>query len=82
MNYEDMIDGYNDLRDKCLEIALKNNAELMGEFAWLRFAITADDITLGFIHDEVVCYGSTYTNQTMAHEYFEFRLPPSIIEGE
>jgi hypothetical protein len=75
MDLEEIIAGYNDLREKCLEIAKRNNGALMGSDAWLRFAITESDITLGFTSIGIECYGSAYTSQTMDNESFSFIIP-------
>lgn len=79
LDYEKVIDGYNELRETCLVIA-KLNTELMGSDAWLKFAITESDITLGFTQDGIVCYGSAYTTQTMSNEHFDFIIPFEYIE--
>jgi hypothetical protein len=79
MDYEKIIDGYNNLRETCLLIA-KSNDELMGEYAWLRFAICDPDITLELAPDGVVCYGSAYTRQTMDNEHFSFTIPFEYLE--
>jgi hypothetical protein len=82
MNLEEMIDGYNDLREKCLRVGRKNNAELLADSAWLRYAIDEIDITLEYQNDGVYCYGCTYTTQTMSLESFGFLIPFSELEGE
>jgi hypothetical protein len=79
MNLEEIIDGYNILRDRCLAIAKKSPA-LLGEYAWLRYAISDGDITLGFTEDGINCYGNTYTTQTMDHEWFDFLIPFSELD--
>lgn len=80
MKYEEMIDGYNELREKCLEIAKRDNGRLMDSDAWLRFAIMESDITLAFTGYGIECYGSAYTTQTMDHEHFSFTIPLSELE--
>ncbi|QIN94141.1 hypothetical protein PP459_gp092 [Streptomyces phage Wakanda] len=80
MNYEEIIEGYNSLREKCLELAKKNPA-LFGEDAWLRGAIQEEDITLDFIEGVgVECHGLAYTTQTMDHEVFCFVIPFSELD--
>jgi hypothetical protein len=79
MDYEQVIDGYNSLRETCLVIA-KLNSELLGEYKWLQFAILDSDITLEFAHDGIVCYGSAYTTQTFSLESFSFTIPFSYLE--
>lgn len=80
MNLEEIINGYNELRDKCVRLAKENKGELMGEFAWLRGALSDGDITLGYYPDGICCYGSTYTTQTMESEWFSFTIPWSELE--
>lgn len=78
-DYEKVIDIYNDLRETCIVMA-KLDDELMGEYAWLKFAICDSDITLELAPDGVVCYGSAYTTQTMSNEHFSFTVPFSYLE--
>ncbi|QNN99223.1 hypothetical protein SEA_FAUST_141 [Streptomyces phage Faust] len=80
MDYEKMIDGYNELRERCLELAKKNNGKLMGSDAWLCFAIMDTDITLYFYEDGIECSGMAYTSQTMCSEPFNFRIPMDLIK--
>lgn len=80
MKYEEMINGYNELREKCLELAKKDNGKLMEGYSWLRFALLDTDITLSFTGYGIECYGSAYTTQTMDHEYFCFTIPLSELE--
>lgn len=80
MNYEEIINGYNDLREKCLKLAKENPKEILDTGYWLRNAISESDITLYFYEDFVECSGSTYTNQTMDHEYFNFRIPMDVLK--
>ena len=82
MNYEEIIDGYNDLRDKCYALARKDGGKLMGSDKWLRSALCESDMTLSFTSGGIDCYGSTYTTQTMSHESFFFMIPFSELEGE
>ncbi|WNN94716.1 hypothetical protein SEA_PHREDRICK_152 [Streptomyces phage Phredrick] len=79
LDYEKVIDGYNDLRETCLVIA-KLNDELMGPDRWLKFAIQDSDITLMFTERGIVCYGSAYTTQTMDNEHFSFMIPFEYLE--
>ena len=79
LNYEEVINGYNDLRERCLKLA-KDSKDILGEYSWLRGAITESDITLYFYDDRIECNGVTYTSQTMDHEFFTFLIPISMIE--
>jgi hypothetical protein len=81
MKYEEMIDGYNELREKCLHIAKQNNGRLMDSDAWLRFAIMESDITLDYSEQGIHCHGSAYTTQTMSNEHFDFVIPYSELES-
>ena len=74
MNYEQIIDGYNELRENCLMIA-KNNPELFDEGAWFKNAIIDSDITLHYSEEGVHCYGSAFTTKTMSSEHFQFMIP-------
>ncbi|QBZ72423.1 hypothetical protein SEA_CIRCINUS_169 [Streptomyces phage Circinus] len=80
MDLEQIIDGYNNLRERCLELA-KQNPALFGDSAWLRYAIQESDITLYFIAGVgVECSGMAYTSQTMDNEPFDFIIPFSELE--
>lgn len=82
MNYEQVIDGYNELREKCLELAKSNDGALMDSGAWFKTAIMDSDITLYYSEDGIHGYGNAYTTQTMSTEYFSFVIPYSLLEGE
>jgi riboflavin synthase alpha subunit len=73
----DFIEKYNELRRLCHDLARRNNGELMGSDAWLRHALCESDITLADAGDSINCSGSTYTMQTMDHEWFDFDIPKS-----
>ncbi|AVD99340.1 hypothetical protein SEA_BILLNYE_168 [Streptomyces phage BillNye] len=80
MDLEQIIDWYNDLREKCLEVA-KKKPELFGDSVWLQYAIQESDITLYFIAGVgVECSGMAYTSQTMDNEPFDFIIPFSELE--
>ncbi len=80
MNLEEIIDGYNDFRETCLML-VKRNPALLGEYAWLQYAIQESDVTLHFIEGVgVECSGHAYTTQTMDSEYFDFIIPFSELE--
>jgi hypothetical protein len=81
MNYEEMIEGYNDLRDKCVDLAKKDNGKLMGSDSWLRNSILSEDITLDYSDEGIHCNGYTYTSQTMGNEPFMFVIPFGEIEN-
>jgi hypothetical protein len=70
-----IINGYNELRERCYEAARKDNGKLMGSDAWLRYAILSTDITLETAVDGIRCWGSCYTSQTMSTEPFDFIIP-------
>lgn len=74
MDYQKIIDGYNELREECLMIA-KNNPELFDEGAWFKTAIVDSDITLDYSDDGVHCRGYAYTTQTMSSQHFQFVIP-------
>lgn len=80
MNYEEIIDGYNELREKCLKLAKQNRGRLMGADSWLQYAISESDITLWFYEDGIECSGHAYTSQTMSDEPFNFRIPMELIK--
>jgi len=82
MNYEEIIEGYNSLREICLKLAKQNNGRLMGADSWLQYAISEGDITLWFYENGIECSGYTYTSQTMSDESFSFRIPMELIEEE
>jgi hypothetical protein len=78
MDYEHVIDTYNDLRENCLKIA-RSKPEYLGEYGWLRYAILESDITLFLCPGFIECNGVCYTSQTMCHESFSFRIPINEI---
>jgi len=80
MDYEQMIDGYNELREKCLELAKANNGALMDEGAWFKSAIMESDVTLDYSENGIHGHGNAYTTQTMGHEYFSFVIPYELLE--
>jgi hypothetical protein len=79
MSYQEMIDGYNDLREVCLMIA-KNNPELFHDGARFKMAIVDSDVTLDYSSDGIHGHGSAYTTQTMSQEYFSFIIPFEVLE--
>lgn len=72
---EQMIDGYNELREQCVKLAKENRGELMGSDAWPSAALQDGDITLNYTLEGVQCSGTTYTMQTMSSEWFDFIIP-------
>ncbi|QIQ63011.1 hypothetical protein SEA_MOAB_147 [Streptomyces phage Moab] len=80
MNYEEMIDGYNELREKCLKLAKQDNGKLMDTDAWLQYAIMEEDIKLYFYPDGIECCGRAYTSQTMCSEPFSFKIPMELLK--
>lgn len=82
MSYEEIIDGYIELRDICLKLAKQNDGKLMGADSWLQYAICDSDITLWFYEDGIECSGHAYTSQTMSSEPFNFRIPMELINKE
>jgi hypothetical protein len=81
MKYEEIIEGYNDLRERCLDLA-KQNTELMDSGAWFIGAIMDRDITLDYSANGIHGYGNAYTTQTMDNEYFSFVIPFELLEGK
>lgn len=82
MNFEEIIEGYDELREICLKLAKQNNGRLMSSDAWLQYAICQDDITLAFYENGIECSGYAYTSQTMSDEPFNFRIPMELIVEE
>lgn len=80
MNYEEIIDGYNDLREKCLELAKVNSDDLMDNGAWFKTAIMESDVTLDYSEGGIHGHGNAYTTQTMSTEYFSFVIPFELLE--
>jgi len=78
-HWEGILDAFAEIRGK-VERAFKNNPELMGKDAWLRSAISERDLAhLSAGPDGINAWGSTYTVQTMDHEWFDFTIPWSYI---
>jgi hypothetical protein len=82
VNFEEIIEGYEKLRERCYEAGKYGNKNLLGDYYWLRFAIIESDISLEFRENGIRCYGNCYTTQTMSNEFFEFTVPFSELEGE
>ncbi|AXG66229.1 hypothetical protein SEA_ANNADREAMY_134 [Streptomyces phage Annadreamy] len=80
MNYEEIIDGYNELRERCLELAKANNGALMDNGAWFMTAIMESDITLDYSEGGIHGWGNAYTTQTLTTEYFSFVIPFELLE--
>ncbi|QOI67518.1 hypothetical protein SEA_BEUFFERT_140 [Streptomyces phage Beuffert] len=80
MNYEEIIDGYNDLRERCLELAKADSDNLMIEGAWFKSAIMESDATLDYSESGIHGHGNAYTCQTMSTEYFSFVIPFELLE--
>jgi hypothetical protein len=79
MNYEEIIEGYKNLRYKCYELAM-NDDKLLGSDAWLKYAIQEDEINLWFYENRIECSGMTYTSQTMSSESFCFSIPMELLK--
>jgi len=79
---ERMIDGYNDLRERCLALAKEAGGERMGHDAWLRYALREDDITLRYTVDGIQCSGHAFTTQTQSNEWFCFTILWADLTGE
>lgn len=82
MKYEEIIEGYEKLRERCYEIGKYGSKNILGDSYWLRSAIMESDMSLEFRENGIRCYGSCYTTQTMSHESFEFTVPFEELEGE
>lgn len=80
MNYEEIIDGYNDLREKCVRLAKANNCALMDVGAWFGSVVMDSDVTLDYSDQGIHGHGNAYTNQTMTTEYFSFVIPFELLE--
>ena len=80
MNYEDIIEGYNELRERCLELAKANSDTLMHDGAWFKTAIMESDITLDYSESGIHGHGNAYTTQTMSTEYFSFVIPFDMLK--
>ena len=75
----DFIDKYNELR-YTIEKMTRADPTIMGRDAWLVHAMQASDMILGDTDTMIAIHGSTYTTQTMDHEWFEFMIPKADIE--
>lgn len=80
MNYEKIIEGYEELRKKCYELAIRNKGALMHEDAWLRTALCDEDIEMMFYPGGIHCRGSVFTCQTQSIESFSFNIPLEELE--
>lgn len=76
----DFIDKYNELRDTISLMCDANPELIMGNDAWLVHAMSQSDMTLYDHQDFIGVSGTTYTSQTMGHEWFEFMIPKADIE--
>ena len=75
----DFIDKYTELR-YTIEKMTRADPTIMGRDAWLVHAMQASDMILGDTDTMIAIHGSTYTTQTMDHEWFEFMIPKADIE--
>lgn len=73
------INMYNTLREDIAKM-IQLDPELLGGDKWLRHAIQTSEMTLRENDDTISVYGTTYTMQTMDHEWFEFEIPKSDVQ--
>lgn len=63
------------------ELARENAGAVMGDYAWLRYAISQNDLTVQEVNDKFVyVYGHAFTCQTMSQESFEFQVPTALVQ--
>lgn len=72
---DNLIEAYQELREKCYRAARANDGELMGDDAWLRFAMSESDLELAAGPEGISVWGSCHSAQTNGHEHFNFFLP-------
>lgn len=73
MDFEKIIDQYNDIHEAAYQY-MRANPECLGRMQWLKPAIGTGDFQIAAGRESIVCYGNTYTTQTMSHESFEFQI--------
>lgn len=82
----ELLELHSDLRRYCYDLARRNNGELMGDYAWLCYALGEPDITISASEEGINCTGFTHTVQTMDTEWFDFIIPweriPDEFKGE
>lgn len=74
------IEAYEALRERCYRAAQANDGALMGDAAWLRFAMSDHEMRLSAGPAGISIHGTTYTTQTMDHEWFDFFIPFEELE--
>lgn len=79
---EAILDAYDALLTKCYQASQRDGAALMGKDRWLANAINESDLCLASTPEGIRCSGSTYTSQTMDHEWFDFTIPFEALKGE
>lgn len=77
---DSIIESYENLRDKCYNLARQNDGALMGNDAWLRHALNDTDMRLTASADGIECSGYTFTSQTSYSEPFDFTIPYDLLE--
>lgn len=70
-----LADSYRELRERCYNAARANDGALMGNDAWLRFAMSETDLEIYPGSNGIDCWGHCYSMQTMSNEHFSFFLP-------
>lgn len=77
LTFDEIINQYTALQERCMEI-IRNKPDLMGSHAWLKDAISTNEIMLIWTGTEMKCYGTTWTRGSR-HEYFEFTIPDYLM---
>ncbi len=71
----EIITGYTALRACCFRYARADNGANLGDYRWLRNAISEYDIHMDATPDGIKCSGSSWSSQTCGPEDFEFTVP-------
>ena len=80
MDWE-MICNVHDAAQNALYVAARADyGALMGDFAWLRNALSVDELNFFPCEGGFEVTGYTFTNQTQSFESFRFVIPMSVFE--
>lgn len=74
MRITKIVEDFNDLRERCFELARADNGKLMGDDKWLRNALCEERMTLEPSSRGILCRGLAFTTQTQDNEWFEFLI--------
>lgn len=74
---------FEKMQDAVASLARDDAGKLMKGDAWLRYAMSANEILISEVTEHsVYCYGTTFTTQTQSNESFDFEIPLALVLAE